>query len=467
MIDLHTLINESSGRCYIDAPAGFGKTALIAKTITGSNRKFLLLTHTFAGVNSIRNKIASTNEPINFYQLDTIASWALRLCIAYPKISGWSKGNPETNRDWDLLYASCEKLLLNENIYSAIQLNYEKILVDEYQDCSKEQHSLLLILSRSIDICIFGDPLQSIFMFSGNLVNWDTEIYNNFELIGTLKTPWRWINDGKHEIAKWLTLVRENLISNGSIDVRNNLPVGVKFSDVDLTDHSDGRRFRILYEHSNTEESVAIIFPGNPTSKAKTHKLALSTSGRFTSLEEIEGKSLQKFIKDYEKAVTPKQKLVLFINFLKSCLIGVTSNIAKPTLCGEIYSIRRNTKNPAITEAANSYLNNPSLLNLAIFAKHVKEVSYPYRRDLLSRFFGVIKEFQTGSHNDLTSAFHSYRLYFRIYGRPVKHNRIIATTLLLKGLEYDHVIIADTKNMTDNELYVSLTRGKKTITITK
>ena len=43
---------------------------------------------------------------------------------------------------------------------------------------------------------------------------------------------------------------------------------------------------------------------------------------------------------------------------------------------------------------------------------------------------------------------------------------LISRTLLVKGLEYDHVIIADVGNHTKiNDLYVALSRARKSITI--
>lgn len=47
-----------------------------------------------------------------------------------------------------------------------------------------------------------------------------------------------------------------------------------------------------------------------------------------------------------------------------------------------------------------------------------------------------------------------------------ERRRIISRTLLVKGLEYDHVIIADAGNHAEvNDLYVALTRARKSIHI--
>ena len=45
-------------------------------------------------------------------------------------------------------------------------------------------------------------------------------------------------------------------------------------------------------------------------------------------------------------------------------------------------------------------------------------------------------------------------------------NRIASRTLLVKGLEYDHVIIADLSKLRDPyNLYVALSRARKTVTV--
>lgn len=52
------------------------------------------------------------------------------------------------------------------------------------------------------------------------------------------------------------------------------------------------------------------------------------------------------------------------------------------------------------------------------------------------------------------------------YAALRERRRIISRTLLVKGLEYDHVIIADAGNHTEvNDLYVALTRARKSIHI--
>jgi hypothetical protein len=58
-----------------------------------------------------------------------------------------------------------------------------------------------------------------------------------------------------------------------------------------------------------------------------------------------------------------------------------------------------------------------------------------------------------------------YHGEFRYKGRPVGHRKLIGTTLLVKGLEFQHAIVLDAASLTRNELYVALTRGSKSLKI--
>jgi DNA helicase IV len=43
--------------------------------------------------------------------------------------------------------------------------------------------------------------------------------------------------------------------------------------------------------------------------------------------------------------------------------------------------------------------------------------------------------------------------------------RIVSRTLLIKGLEFDHAIVANADELDAKELYVAITRGSKSLTI--
>jgi hypothetical protein len=64
-----------------------------------------------------------------------------------------------------------------------------------------------------------------------------------------------------------------------------------------------------------------------------------------------------------------------------------------------------------------------------------------------------------------TSEIAKVRDRLRQAGRPA-HFRVISRTALIKGLEYDHVIIANLDRITDHcILYVALSQARKSVTI--
>jgi hypothetical protein len=54
--ELAIKLNHCMAKGYVIAPAGYGKTHLIALAVRASSGRQLILTHTFAGVNSIKTK---------------------------------------------------------------------------------------------------------------------------------------------------------------------------------------------------------------------------------------------------------------------------------------------------------------------------------------------------------------------------------------------------------------------------
>lgn len=56
------------------------------------------------------------------------------------------------------------------------------------------------------------------------------------------------------------------------------------------------------------------------------------------------------------------------------------------------------------------------------------------------------------------------RHHTRAVGRSAAA-RVVSRPLLVKGLEYDHVIILDPTAYGAQELYVALTRGSKSVTV--
>jgi hypothetical protein len=88
-----------------------------------------------------------------------------------------------------------------------------------------------------------------------------------------------------------------------------------------------------------------------------------------------------------------------------------------------------------------------------------------YRRELWRDMNKAIEEYIGSSDNiSLQKSAWKMRDQGRSFGRSVE-KRTVSRTLLIKGLEFEHCIVANADDLDAKELYVALTRGSKTLTV--
>lgn len=464
--ELAAKLSNFTGKGYVIAPAGYGKTHLIALAVKAASKRQLVLTHTFAGVNSIKTKMTALGVPSSKYQVDTIASWSLRLCLAYPQMSCWKFENP-TSKQWDKLYECCATLLGKTSMRQVVAATYEGVYIDEYQDCSNIQHGLVCALADSLYCRILGDPMQAIFNFGeGKPVDWEVDVYPSFTCLGQLETPWRWEKAGNPKLGAWLKDARARLEQGQKIDFLNGLPSCVKRVATE-PQYLAKNQYSSLCDLLGHDESVIALHGGNQQFKNKTHLLARTMAGRFSSIEEVEGKELHSFIKKLEGVKTVQAGFLLTLAFVKKCFTGVDKVLTAGTKRGEVGKQNRNTKYPLVLDAANAYLNDATTFNLKAFFLTLKanpETSV-YRRDLFYRLLSILKIHIDADGTTLSEAAKLYQRDMRHMGRPIAYRKLIGTTLLVKGLEYDHAVILDADSLNEKDLYVAMTRGAKSLTI--
>lgn len=467
MPDLAEVLAAHRGSGYVIAPAGFGKTHLIAEAVSRSADRQLVLTHTYAGVNALRRKMRDLRARDGAFRVDTIASWALRLSLSYPTTSGWTVERPSGDQ-WTGLYGACSALLDSGFIRRIVRASYAGLYVDEYQDCSSAQHDLVLKLARDLPCRLLGDPLQGIFDFDGQPVDWERDIYPTFECLGQLETPHRWVRAGTPAIGSWLRTVRHKLEQRQPLDLTQDIPPGVRVRRVvDAADLIRVQGNACRYFECDRHESVIAIHRGSQEYKSKCHALAKNVAGMFSSIEEIEGKALFSFIQKIQRARSNPRRLKEVLAFAQQCMTAVNANLAAATARGERAEIRENTRTPHVARSANAYLADPSSVRMAdlLMALMTIDGVEIARADLLNRIMGVLRKHALFPQLTLAQAAEKYHAEFRYKGRPVGRRRLIGTTLLVKGLEFDHAIVLDAESLSRKELYVALTRGAKSLTI--
>lgn len=457
-------------RGYVVAPAGFGKTHLIADATALSVGRQLILTHTYAGVNALRRKMHLRGVSDRLYRIDTIASWALRLSLSYSATSGWTEERPANSERWNALYAACGALLDQEFIQRIVRASYAGFYVDEYQDCSVAQHNIVLKIARDLPCRILGDPLQGIFDFEGeHPVDWARDVEGHFERLGTLEIPHRWDRAGAPELGEWLQGVRSLLEQGQPVDLAAARPRSVRIveaaADPRLLFQQQGNTCRYFPGHE--DHTVVAIHKGDGPSKARCHALSRVLGGSYSSIEEVEGKEVFAFLRKIERATTNARRLKEVIEFAKKCMTAVESSLPAATIRGERTEIRANTRNQPVAALANAYLVAPGSGALAALLRGIRQTEnvQVIRADLFNRVMAILRKQAMYPEESLQQVGDRYQREFRFVGRPVGHRRIIGTTLLVKGLEYDHGIVLDAPSLSRKDLYVALTRGARTLTI--
>ena len=210
---------SSKERALVITPAGCGKTELIAKAVACQDAgRQLILTHTHAGVRSLRDRLRRFRVSPQLYNINTIAGFALKYAISFPESSGLGEFDP-AEQEWEEVYAAGTRILSGLAGKRIIRSSYAGLYVDEYQDCTIRQHRLIMTLADVLPCRIVGDPLQGVFDFGDNQpVDWFQDVFPFFERLPDVRIPWRWV--GQNEaLGDWLLGVRDHLLKGQPIDL--------------------------------------------------------------------------------------------------------------------------------------------------------------------------------------------------------------------------------------------------------
>lgn len=460
----------SKERCFLEAPAGCGKTHTIAEAVAQQEEGVqLVLTHTHAGVQSLLQKINRYRVPRSKYQLDTIAGWSLRLAKCYPKTASFLKRFPDTSADYNQIYRGARELLTFPFMQRVICLSYAGVIVDEYQDCTLLQHNLVLALAELIPCRILGDPLQGIFRFGhqSHFLNWDEHVTRNFEEIPMLDHPFRWA-DKNMPLGRWLLEIRDDIKEGNALDLSAPVIQHVPLSSQSRYDQYLKQVTRVCRQVANRNGTVAAIHPRNESAKP-CHELAKRLSGIYQSVEENDAKQLQEWAGRIE-AARGNARVICLIDFASECSTEISSafkTIRRKFESNEepTFSTRMHHKEIAQFLLTVSKSDDFRSLHTAlkIINDSVSEAK-TYRRDLWNAMLSTLQSYDPNAHESLADAAWQARQRQRHTGRP-EFSRIVARTLLIKGLEFDHAILLEANKFDSHNLYVALTRASKSVTV--
>ncbi|MEK7717106.1 MAG: UvrD-helicase domain-containing protein [Pseudomonadota bacterium] len=465
MTDAATLL--SANRAFVIAPAGCGKTELIAKAVyLDAGCRSLVLTHTHAGIDALRKRLKALGAAASTYEVDTIASWSLRLVASFPNTTGITTQRP-VNEQWDAVYRATSRLLSIGAIKTVIRASFDSVYVDEYQDCSPLQHDIVLKLADIIPTRILGDPLQGIFDFGDSeIVDWQTHIEPHFEELPRLSEPHRWTKKNP-ALGDWLLTVRERLEAGKSVDLRQAPDGCVKFVQLptDLSQRGNIQRETCMSATCRDDETLLAIHSWEP----QCHKIARQTGGKFRSPETIECDVLFKTAKAFDDASDNPVLARAAFEFACLCLTKVKTElerIGERIFDGRGLQQGRQYLHQEQLEALSEIVEEGSLSSVQTALVALARIPgvAKVRHELFQEMLRSLKEHETGCHTCLEEAAILARDRTRRTGRaPGRY--VISRTLLVKGLEFDHVIVLDANALDRKNLYVALTRGSRSLTV--
>lgn len=451
----------------IEAPAGFGKTYLILDTISKfSGEKQLVLTHTVAGVSVLRSRVLKHGMTAQDVSIETIAGWCQKFVLSFP---GIAKADLEILRlqdpsiYWDHLYETFINLLENTNIKDIIRYSYGGLYVDEYQDCTQIQHKLLVELSKLLPVRVLGDPLQGIFNFRpGQMVSWP-QVQKAYTTIGTLSVPYRWKIAGNLVYGEWLKQSRANLLSGKGIDL-TRAPECVNV--ILLTGKPGIDQAEILKQARQAlpsgDRRLIIGDKYNQVSKSLVVKLSRPRYRLIESIYSNDIKELRECLVYLDKEGRDNGLSLFWL--LCKYYSGVPQNIK--LAAKKIASFQTSASKSPVVKALSLLKQSFSVdtaFELISSIEDIEGVSCHRTQPVLileSTFSGVKEERHSTLYESLEATVASMGRRGRIVPRYG-----IGSTLLVKGLEVDEVIVLDAQVLGTNDLYVALSRATKKITI--
>lgn len=464
MVNVHTILEAQRG--HVSAPAGCGKTELIAQALAvPSPKPSLVLTHTTAGVAALRQRLARMSIPPTLYRLNTIAGWALTILSMFPERAAYAH-NKLLPPNYQRVQAAVAALCNSGHIHRELQATYGRLLVDEYQDCSVSQHSIVSGIATALPTVVFGDPMQAIFDFAEELPHWENVVVPTFPELGQLTTPWRWNRVNAQALGAWLMVIRQTLAAGGQIDLRT-CPGFVTWHQMPSDPNMMiTEQIRVHYDVARRHPNESILIIGDATRVASRHNYASRTHG-VSVVERVDFPDVVAAANQMDGRAGPP--------LLEACiafLISVMTNVYGDKLLSRIETIMANRHRSPPTKpelAAIQLVTGGGYTQAITFLKSMAadKDRRVYRHSAFDMMIEALADAASGRNNLVTSVA-SIRERQRHTGRSVPA-RAVGSTLLLKGLEAQHAIILDadspTGRMTAKHLYVALSRGARSINV--
>lgn len=465
-MDIESFLSDD--KSMIIAPAGYGKTHTIAEAIAhyGGNKKILVLTHTHAGIASLKQKFEDNNIPAIKYHLDTICSFALDLTKTYHINKDEIPDESDTTNMFAFAIEHATIILRARPIKQFLKSKYAHLIVDEYQDCTVAQHKMILGIAKVLKTHILGDPLQGIFGFRNeSLIDFESDDFMPFMAnVQTLETPWRWNNAGKESLGRDLLLIRENLIRNEDIDL-NDYPSIEKLiaHQNDFTQSHSQYKSKIF--NALREDSVLLIHPRSETPASRVRFIQQFPA--LQMIESIDDSAFYKYCESFDK-LTGQQLISAVVQMMrslaKSSAVEVWFN--KHDVLKRKDNDEDNLRKHALMQIIEPLMAEKTYGKIVDMIDAIKNLPgvKVYRKEMMRDICRALKDAELLGITALKAIEHN-RNIARRKGRKI-YGKGIGTTLLTKGLEFNTVVVLNAHQFrSPKHLYVALTRCCKRLIV--
>jgi hypothetical protein len=284
-----------------------------------------------------------------------------------------------------------------------------------------------------------------------------------FPLIDTLSEPWRWKRVKNFELGRWLIGIRDQLERSNQVDlatapacVSRIAPQSARSQDVLVANIRAGRRPRI-------EGSETLIVIGDKASELVRGSLA--SKMRCSAIEPVNCKSLGDFLEAIQ-VCAGKNRLSLVLKFAASSMTGAKRVPFEKRVVRRFEGWHPRNKPTELELIALDVLASDDLSHVSRLLERLRRQPgvVVFRKELLSALQGTLKLVVNGEQSTLEDAAWHVQNKMRHAGRRLAQ-RSIGSTLLVKGMQFDHAVIVAPEKLSRNDLYVALTRASRTITI--
>lgn len=444
--------------CSTILPAGSGKTEILAHACAVEVERGgrpLVLTHTNAGVQALRERLRKVGVPEAEVDLRTIASFADPWCRNYRVLSAHLE-IPEPG-DYPAWYQGSARVLRSATIGRVVQTSWSLLLVDEYQDCTVLQHEMILATSSWIPTVVVGDPLQSVYNFQNErTVDWAAEVFGVFPVVVLPVSPHRW-NDANAALGQELSHVRTLLEAGHELDLKRYGQIAWR-----QTDHRT--RSGLVKNISKRSGSSLVI----QRHRSQCYALAKRSGGALDAMEDLAATDLVRAAKAID-ASEPEGRFEVVMRLAAECMsklpTGYGARVAD-LAAGKSPRFRANSKLGPITTAAMTARSTGSPKDLLALATEISATPgiVLARRELWDDLLRALSVAAAARDLATEDAVALTRSRLRRRGRRPS-DQTAATSLLVKGLEFDHVLIVGADTLSTEELYVGLTRARHSLVV--